>query len=95
MINKLLLSLIDRFRSVEDKQFGKKGFTVIDDTTAVEGDFYAILAVGAAAVLNSAGTISHEGDSVVDNHSIADGSYLYGSFSSIQLASGTAYAYVK
>jgi len=93
MLNDLLQKLISIFSTTHDAATGKKGFVAIADTDAHTGVFFAITTVGGAAVLNSAGTISREGDSVINNHSIPDGFTLYGNWSSVQLASGNAYSY--
>lgn len=70
--------------------FGQVGFSVIADTDAHTGTFYAIKAVNANAVVHTA--VSAIGDNL-STITILEGDIIYGNFTSIKLTSGKVLAY--
>jgi hypothetical protein len=77
-------------KEVGNLGFGQVGFEVISNTAAHVGSFYAIKAVNANAVINTA--VSKVGDNL-SAITILEGDIIYGNFTSITLTSGTVLAY--
>ena len=69
---------------------GQVGFEVIDDTSAHAGEYYAIKAVNANAVIATG--VSALGDNL-SAVTLLEGDLLYGNFTSITLTSGEVLAY--
>lgn len=90
VIEKTLSAIFDaQYKS----DFGQKGVTTISDTNLHVGNWIAIKADGAAdAVFNTLTT--SKGDSL-DGLTLLAGDIIYGPFVSIDLTSGTIYAYIK
>jgi hypothetical protein len=84
--------ILNVLRGQGTRLFAEKGFVAIADTNVHTGPFYAILGVS-SATLEADGTVSANGDQVADGHVIPDGGIVYGNFASVELQSGTAYAY--
>ena len=69
---------------------GANGGVLINTTTTYNGYFYAIQVISAAVFANIAGNLS--GDPYAQQ-TFLPGTVLYGSFTSVQLASGSVIAY--
>jgi len=88
MINTLIARVVDLISLAH----ARKGFEYIADTAAHEGSFHVIEAI-TDATFTVPGTVSAAGDNLPNALILTAGSRLYGNFSAIKLASGTALAY--
>lgn len=81
------------FTNQKDQYLGQKGWDKISDTNVHNGEWFAIKADGAADAVFTTLTCN-TGDSG-DGMTLLAGDVIYGSFTSIDLTSGTIYAYRK
>lgn len=69
------------------------GYTYITNTTAVNGNWAAIQAIGTAPAVLAAGTVATNYDGSLAGMSIPSGDTIPGWFTTIQLTSGACIAY--
>ncbi len=80
-------------REALNAQLGASGFKRITSASAtVSGKFFAIKAISGNATL-AAGTAVAVGDAPSSGDVIAQSDVLFGSFTAVQVSSGTVYAY--